>query len=47
MLTLYKMQDGDVLVIVGHFSRYELQELKREGYREYRPNTNKHGIPVQ
>lgn len=44
--TLYKKQDGDLLVITGHFSRQELKALQHEGYREREPNVNKHGIPV-
>lgn len=42
--TLYKKQDGDLLVITGHFSRQELKALQQDGYRLQEPQVNKHGI---
>lgn len=47
MQTLYKMQDGDVLIVVGHFNKNEIRELKLQGYRVDQPNVNKNGIPVR
>ena len=46
MLTLYKKQDGQTLLLAGHFNKAELQAYKRQGYRMRDPNVNKHGIPV-
>lgn len=46
MKVLYKYHDGDTLVVVGHFTKSELFELKMQGYRVHQPNVNKNGIPV-
>lgn len=46
MTTLYKMQDGEVLVVTGHLSRQEVKELMKQGYRSKNPRVNKNGIPV-
>lgn len=47
MTTLYKLRDGQTLIITGHLSKQEIQEFKRQGYRHRDPQLNKHGIPVR
>lgn len=44
--TLYKHQDGQTLVVTGYLSKFEVNELLQQGYRQREPNVNKHGIPV-
>lgn len=44
---LFRYFEGGLQLIVGHFSRHEIGELKKEGYRFAKPNTNKHGIPIR
>jgi len=45
--TLYRQVDGKRLVICGHLTRQEVAAYKSEGWRERKPNVNKHGIPVK
>lgn len=45
--TLYKTIDGDRRVIHGHLTKYEVAALRKEGWREQQPQTNKNGIPVR
>lgn len=45
--TLYKKQDGEKLVVVGHFTYKEVGQLMREGYRSKKPVYNKNGIKVE
>ncbi|WP_160327699.1 hypothetical protein [Sporosarcina koreensis] len=44
--TLYRTIDGERRVIHGHLSKYEVAALRKEGWREDRPQTNRHGIPI-
>lgn len=46
MLTLYKKQDGQTLILVGHFNKHELRFYKQLGYKQRNPDVNKHGIRV-
>lgn len=46
MNRFYKMRDGQLLVVYGHFTKQEVAMLKREGYRPDRPNTTKNGIRI-
>ena len=46
MLTLYKKQDGQTLILVGHFNKHELRFYKQLGYKKKNPDVNKHGIRV-
>lgn len=46
MKRLYKMRDGQTLIVFGHLSKREVAELKKEGYRPDRPNTTRNGIPI-
>ena len=46
MNVLYKKQDGQTLVIAGHFNKHELKEYNRQGYKFRNPDGNKHGIRV-
>ena len=47
MITLYKLQDGELLVVTGHLSKAEIKEYKLLGYRMQNPTVNKHGIPIK
>lgn len=47
VVELYKHEEGVNLVVVGNFTKEEIQELKREGYRRTEPQVNKNGIPVR
>lgn len=44
--TLYRTVDGERQVIHGHLTKYEIAAHKREGWREEKPQVNRHGIPV-
>ncbi len=46
MTTLYKLRDGDLLIVTGHLSKQEVKDLIRQGYRHREPQINRHGIPV-
>lgn len=46
LVEMYKRVDRQTLVVVGHLSKAEIREYKREGYRMDIPNVNKNGIPV-
>ncbi len=45
--TLYKTQEGQLLIATGHFTKEEIKSLMRAGYRFREPNVNKHGIRVE
>lgn len=44
MITLYKLQDGQLLTITGHLNKQEINMYKREGYRKDNPLINRNGI---
>lgn len=44
--TLYKLEEGQVLVVMGHFTKAELYWLNKDGYRVNHPKRNKNGIGV-
>ncbi len=46
MTTLYKLQDGQLLIITGHLNKHEINMYKHEGYRKDNPLINKSGIRV-
>jgi len=46
MKLLYKREDNQKLVVVGHLNAHEIKELRREGYKFPRRQYNKHGIRV-
>lgn len=46
MQTLYKLQDNQLLVVVGDFTKNEIGTLKNEGYRFDNPSLNKNGIKI-
>lgn len=46
LIEMYKRIDGKRLVVVGHLSKAEIREYKRQGYRMDIPNVNKNGIPI-
>lgn len=45
--TLYKKSQGDMLVVTGHLSRKEINELMKDGYRFKKPIYNKNGIKIE
>ncbi len=47
MTTLYKLRDGDLLIVTGHLSKQEVKDLTRQGYGLRNPLLNKNGIPVR
>lgn len=46
LVEMYKRVDRRTLVVVGHLSKAEIAEYKRQGYRLDAPQVNKNGIPV-
>ncbi|MGG0669846.1 hypothetical protein [Sporosarcina koreensis] len=44
--TLYRTIDRKRQVIHGHLNKYEVAALRKEGWREDKPQVNRHGIPI-